>query len=451
VRACLAVALLQGCQDAAALSIGAEEVRLFVASQLGLLWDPSEAYSWHGSTHDYHLAQIREHTGWHFPTAQDKEELENWLRNQGAKESHTADTLFDSACERLRSLRVELPAEGELERVVSAALNGFFQDVHRQIFDALAAEVCARIDTLLLVPESAAISGFEGLKADPGKAGVDNLQAEIEKLTRIRAVGVGTEPFAAVPWKVLQILKRRASKETASEMRDHSNVIRYALMACFLHERGMEVTDDITRMAIDLIHRMDTRSEKQIHREFLADLKRVDGKLQILSRVAEAVVEKPDGIVREVIFSRVKEETLQDLVAEFRASGPELRLLHQTVMQRKFARHSRRMFARTIRKPAFSQRQSLSTGNRGARCHSAQSCETAGAFFRSSANRRRRDTPLERESVRTSRRRNKDQSPLLRTVRARKAGTRVEVQRGVGPRVLRLPEPERGSPGRLER
>ena len=47
-----------------------EEVRLFVAGQLGLLWDPSEAYSWHGSTHDYHLAQIREHTGWRFPTVE---------------------------------------------------------------------------------------------------------------------------------------------------------------------------------------------------------------------------------------------------------------------------------------------------------------------------------------------------------------------------------------------
>jgi len=35
-----------------------EEVRLFVAGQLGLLWDPSKAYSWHGSTHDYHLAQL---------------------------------------------------------------------------------------------------------------------------------------------------------------------------------------------------------------------------------------------------------------------------------------------------------------------------------------------------------------------------------------------------------
>jgi len=83
-----------------------EEVRAFVAAQLGLLWDSSEAYSWHGSTLDFRLAQIRQHSGWRFPTAQDKEELENWLRNQGAKE---ADTLFDSACERLRSLRVEDP------------------------------------------------------------------------------------------------------------------------------------------------------------------------------------------------------------------------------------------------------------------------------------------------------------------------------------------------------
>jgi hypothetical protein len=33
-------------------------------------------------------------------------------------------------------------------------------------------------------------------------------------------------------------------------MRDHSNVIRYTLTACFLHVRAMEVTDSITRMAI---------------------------------------------------------------------------------------------------------------------------------------------------------------------------------------------------------
>ena len=140
------------------------DVRAFVAGQLGLLWDSSEAYTWQGSTLDYHLAQIRQHSGWRFPTAQDKEELENWLRNQGAKEAHTSDALFDFACERLRSLRVELPAEGELERVVNAALNGFFQDIHRWISDALAPDVRASIDALLVVPGSAAVSGFEGFE-----------------------------------------------------------------------------------------------------------------------------------------------------------------------------------------------------------------------------------------------------------------------------------------------
>jgi hypothetical protein len=35
--------------------------------------------------------------------------------------------------------------------------------------------------------------------------------------------------------------------------------------------------------------------------------------MQTLSRAADAVVEKPDGIIREVIFSKVKEETFHDL------------------------------------------------------------------------------------------------------------------------------------------
>jgi hypothetical protein len=39
----------------------------------------------------------------------------------------------------------------------------------------------------------------------------------------------------------------------------------------------------------------------------------------------------------------VKEEIFRNLVAEFRVTGPNLRLLRQAVMQRKFARHYRRM------------------------------------------------------------------------------------------------------------
>jgi TnpA family transposase len=319
------------------------EVRTFVAGQLGLLWDHSTPYPGHSRTWDQHLFLIRQHTGWRFPTAQDKADLETWLRREATCEAHSAERLLEYACQRCRDLQVELPVEGELQRLVNAALNGFFQDIHHRIAEAMPSDVRRRMDQLLVVPESHVISGFEALKADPGKPGVEPFQGEIDKLRTIRAVGLRAEPFTGIPWNVLQMLKRRAANEKASEMREHPEGVRYALLGCFLHVRAMEVTDDATRMAIDLIHRLDTRSQKQIHRELLADLERVEGKMQILSQVAEAVVEHPDGIVREVIFPEVTEETFRNLVAEFRHSGPHLRLLRQTMMQRKFARHYRRM------------------------------------------------------------------------------------------------------------
>ena len=319
------------------------EVHTFVAAQLGLLWDHSKHYVWNSRTRDQHLFLIRQHTGWRPPSAQDKEELEQWLRQHAAYEGQTTEYLFEAGCRHLRQLRVELPAEGELHRLANAALSAFFQDVHQRTAESVVASVRQRIDQLLIVPEAAPSSVFERLKSDPGKAGVDNFQAEIEKLKLIRSVDLAGEPFTKLPWNVLQVLKRRAMNETASEMRDHPEGIRYALMGCFLYVRAMEVTDDVTRMAIDLIHRLQKRSEKQIQREWLADLERVEGKMQILSRVAEAVVEKPDGIVREVIFPKVNEETFQNLLAEFRASSPQLRLLRQAVMHRKFASHYRRM------------------------------------------------------------------------------------------------------------
>ena len=50
--------------------------------------------------------------------------------------------------------RSNCPAEGELQRLVNAALNGFFQDIHRRIAEAIPAEVRRRMDELLVVPAS---------------------------------------------------------------------------------------------------------------------------------------------------------------------------------------------------------------------------------------------------------------------------------------------------------
>src|ERR671939_148754 len=118
------------------------------------------------------------------------------------------------------------------------------------------------------------------------------MRDEITKLRLLRSIGVPVTAFTSLPIKVLQLLKRRAWNEKASEMRDHASAIRYALLGCFLHVRTMEILDDIVRMAIEMIQRVDTRSDNQLNRELIENFKHVDGKLQILFRISEAVVTK---------------------------------------------------------------------------------------------------------------------------------------------------------------
>ena len=124
------------------------EVHTFVAAQPGLLWDHSKHYVWNSRTRDQHLFLIRQHTGWRPPSAQDKEELEQWLRQHAAYESQTTEYLFEVGCRHLRQLRVKLPADGELHRLVNAALSAFFQDVHQRTAESVVDSVRQRIDQL---------------------------------------------------------------------------------------------------------------------------------------------------------------------------------------------------------------------------------------------------------------------------------------------------------------
>src|SRR6476660_10258900 len=96
-------------------------------------------------------------------------------------------------------------------------------------------------------------------------------------------------------------------------------------------------------MLVEIIQRLDRRSDQQVYRELLRDLQRVEGKIQILFRVAEVVITKPEGTIREVLFPVVKEETFHQLALESRNTGPQFRLFRQALMRRKFVRHYRRM------------------------------------------------------------------------------------------------------------
>jgi len=54
-------------------------------------------------------------------------------------------------------------------------------------------------------------------------------------------------------------------------------------------------------------------------KELIGDLKRVVGKTEILFRMAEAAVERPEGTVRQVIYPAAGEATLRELATGAKA------------------------------------------------------------------------------------------------------------------------------------
>ena len=141
--------------------------------------------------------------------------------------------------------------------------------------------------------------------------------------------------------------------ERPSEVHLHPDPIKFTLLASFVHVRIGEVADDIIKMFINLIHRMDFESEQELDRQLLSDLKKVEGKVQVLFRIARAVVGEPGGTIREVIFPEVNEQTFQELVAEYEASGDRFRTLQQNLMRRKYVHHYQRMLPLVLENLTF--------------------------------------------------------------------------------------------------
>ena len=108
------------------------------------------------------------------------------------------------------------------------------------------------------------------------------------------------------------------------------------------------LTDDLVDLLIETIHRIGARAERKVERELLNDIKHVTGKHNLLFELADATLAQPDGVVREVIFPVVGEETLRDLVKEWKATGPTYRTTLRTVIRNSYQGHYRRMVPKLL-------------------------------------------------------------------------------------------------------
>jgi TnpA family transposase len=323
-----------------------------LASQVGVAADAYLAYDWRGRAIKYHRVQIRATLGFRVASVQDADNLAKWLANEVVPHERAIERLRTTLYSRCRELRLEPPTPERITRLVRSAMASHERRVSQAVHGRLSPESIAGLEGLVnAVKTDAANVGGESaraalleLKADPGPAGLESVLDEIAKLRRLRAIQLPPDLFAEVPPKVRQAYRQQVQVEEPYELRRHPAPVRSTLLAAWAVDRSAELTDNLIETLVQTIERIDTTAQHRVEQELLADFKRVTGKTGLLFRVAEASVERPDGIVRDVVFPAVGgEHVLRELVKEYKATGPGYRRKLHQAMRRSYQAHYRRL------------------------------------------------------------------------------------------------------------
>lgn len=182
----------------------------------------------------------------------------------------------------------------------------------------------------------------------PGNVSLESMLREIAMPEAIRAVGLPGDLFADVAPKVLASWRQRAAVESPSHLRRRSPqtalTLLAALLAALLAECEREVTDALVDLLIATVHRIGARAERKVTNELVNAFKKVSGKENLLFAIAEASLAEPDGEVREVVYPAVRggEQTLKELVHEYKTKGPVYRRTAQTTLKASCTNHYRR-------------------------------------------------------------------------------------------------------------
>ncbi|WP_088225402.1 Tn3 family transposase [Desulfosporosinus sp. FKB] len=327
----------------------------YIAKQIDSSQELYAKYDWAGRSITYHRTQIREFFGFREDTVHDAHEITDWLCKNVLYHDQEFEHIKEMVYRRFREQKIVPPTPERIDRLIRSAISTFEDQFFKATYEKIPKASLSKLDVLIdsissLDEEKDEPTGengdqlsFHELRSDPGRPGLESVFKEINKLKTILNLDLPDDLYWDVPYKVLKKYKQRVATEDIRELRRHPEPIRYTLLSAFFYLRRMEITDNLIELLIQIIHRIGVRAERRVEKEILNDLRRVSNKQGILFNLAQTALEFPNGIIKDVLYPIVSEQTLKDLVKEFKSTGPAYREKIHTVIRASYSSHYRRM------------------------------------------------------------------------------------------------------------
>lgn len=318
----------------------ADEPIEYIAEQLGVRADELSSYDFGRRTARRHCAEILQYLGFRRMKREDRQALSCWIVDDLCPSGQSVGPMLEAVFLWCRDRNIYGPSAKELERLVRSQRQRYLDGWLHEVSAALPIETVALMGVSLIDPD--APTGFNAMKADAGRATLDNILEVTGRLAFIRQLNLPRHILSNIDPTWVEHIVRRVSGEKASEMRRHAESRQLALYAVYLMERESTIMDAMVELLVETVHTIGTRSKRKVVGDIAKDIERVYGKERLLVDIATASIDAPDGRICDVIFPVVGKDKLAAIIKESNAKGALDRRIY-TVMRNSWANHYRRM------------------------------------------------------------------------------------------------------------
>lgn len=296
----------------------------------------------------YHRARIRRFLGVRPATNKDADAVLRWLEQQAIVDQDKA-TLEAQLSDWYRHRHIERPSLNRQKHIIEKAIQAGERAVFAALYDRLTEASRAALQELLDHAEhDDGEMGLTALKSDPRRPSLESVFAEISKLETIDKLVIPHDFTDGISDKLSQTLYLRAGTESGWDLRRHPDGIKLSLLAVYGYRRRSEIIDGLADLLIQLVHKIGANAERRVVKELLGDMRAVHGKSRMLYQLADAALGNPNGLVKDVLFSVVDEQTLADLVREYESKGPGYKQHVQSLVCNSYRGHYRRMVPKIL-------------------------------------------------------------------------------------------------------
>jgi len=280
-------------------------------------------FDWDGRTAERYRQTIREYLGYRVANIQDIALAINYLVDNVIPRYHPDSVIIEQLRSYFVKNRIEIVSTKQLESYILSAKQQFEQRLFSKIFNNLTQENLLLID-LVLDKGSAEDNGvieLSELKKDIAGAKIKNIQYAIDKIKLLSKLNLAESIFESVDRKLLLKYYDRVMAFVPSNILECTPIVKYATMAIFFHVRLELLLDALTDTMIKLTKKMRSGAEKHVDRYILKEVKRVDGKFDILEKLAVLNAQNPKSIIEDKVYPVVPQDKLEAVIDDLQHRG----------------------------------------------------------------------------------------------------------------------------------